>query len=110
MLKLFISLLLFSSLSLPLFARECQVYGISDSPQSLDCFFGKEKLPLRCQDGTYMLGTSQVTTAFHYDVERGPIPLVFKTREKELIIYMWQKGDLKAQLFSKGQSRRGFCL
>lgn len=110
MLKLLMPLLFVSTLSLSAFARECRVYGISDSPQSLDCFFGKEKLLLRCHDGTYTLGTSQVTSAFHHDVERGPIPLVFKTKEEELIIYMWKKGDLKAQLFSKGQSERGFCL
>ena len=101
---------IFFSLSFSLFARECAVYGISDSPQSLECAFGSKKLSLRCSDGVYYVGSSRVVTSYHFDVVRGPIPLVFKTASSKLIVHMWPKGDLKAEFFSKGQHHRGSCL
>lgn len=46
----------------------CEVYGISDSPQSLKCTFSRDNLHLACKEGIYYLGPEMVEAAFHYEV------------------------------------------
>lgn len=71
-------------------AKDCVVYGITDSPQKLDCSFSKlSDLKLRCYDGLYYLNGAKVHTAFHMEVERGPVPLVFQTRKGSLTVEIY---------------------
>lgn len=68
-----------------LFAADCKVDGISDSPQHQTCYLQKglrmEPIRLSCVDGQYKLRWEKklltVETAYHEEVERGPSPLVF---------------------------------
>ncbi len=107
MMKSVILLLLFSShvWAAPL----CEVYGISDSPQSLNCSFIRQPLSLTCDKGIYFINGEKVDIAFHMEVEDGPVPLVFRTSKSELTVVM-QTGSLhKATLLRGRKSVRGQC-
>lgn len=91
-------------------ATLCEVYGISDSPQSLKCTFARQDHNLSCKDGTYILGDETVEAAFHYEVEEGPVPLVFKTKTRELTVTLDSGRHHKATLFRNGKKLRGNCL
>ena len=107
--KILISLFLLSFVGLS-HARDCEVYGISDSPQNLHCSFDKLDLILRCdrETGTYYLNSGAVNVAYHLEVEHGPVPLVFKTEEMELVVTMKKKGA-DAELETHGRIHRGTC-
>lgn len=90
-------------------AAPCEVYGISDSPQKLDCTFDKISVGLRCQNGTYFLDSSKVKTAFHYEVEEGPTPLVFKASDVQLTVTMYSKKNIHAELDREGKNFIGKC-
>lgn len=102
-------LLLFCLLPSLVFARDCEVYGISDSPQSLSCTFKRTQVKLRCQDGTYYLNQSKVDMAFHMEVEDGPVPLVFKAPSMQLTVLMHSKTHIEAELEQKGRIIMGSC-
>lgn len=87
----------------------CEVYGISDSPQSLKCSIAGQKLDLTCREGVYFLNNTPVEAAFHYEVEEGPVPLVFKTASEELTVTMGKGKNHKATLFSGRKKTRGTC-
>lgn len=91
------------------FAQLCEVYGISDSPQQLDCSFENQKISLRCDEGTYRLNGSPVKVAFHMEVEEGPVPLVFKTEESTLTVLINSKNDIAAEFAQKSESFLGKC-
>lgn len=74
-------------LSIPAFAK-CKVYGISDSPQQLNCELGDLKLKLSCNFNTYYINKDKVNLAFHMDVEEGATPLVFKTKTGKTLIIL----------------------
>ena len=102
-------LILFSLMSVEAFAKACEVYGISDSPQSLNCAFKRQDVRLRCRNGNYFLNDSKVSTAFHMEVEEGPTPLVFKANEMQLTVLMQSKIDIEAELEIKGMTLSGSC-
>ena len=91
-------------------AKDCQVYGISDSPQKLDCRFNQTKIALRCIKGTYFLNNSRVKTAFHMEVEEGPVPLVFKAPDIQLTVVIESKIDIQAELEVRNRMLSGTCL
>ena len=99
------------------FASDCEVGGISDSPQSMTCEIqqGKkvEKLNLICTDGQYeiaWLGKSfTVSESYHEDVEEGSSPLVF-VAEKLTLRTVSFTGYSKAQLVSEGKGLIGKCF
>ncbi|WPU67001.1 hypothetical protein [Peredibacter starrii] len=91
------------------FARDCEVYGISDSPQALTCSFKRTEVKLRCKDGTYYLNQSKVDMAFHMEVEDGPVPLVFKSSNMQLTVLMHSKTNIEAELEQKGKVILGSC-
>lgn len=94
-------LLGFSTIS---YARKCEVYGISDSPQKMSCYFDNLKINLSCKNGTYYLNSSLVKAAYHYDVEFGSVPLVFEASEMKMIVVMEPKLETVAELERKGRS------
>lgn len=104
-----LSLILFCFVTSEAYARACEVYGISDSPQSLDCAFKRLDIKLRCRNGTYYLNESKVDTAFHMEVEEGPVPLVFKANEMQLTLMIQTKVDIEAELEKKGKTLIGSC-
>lgn len=85
------------------FGRECEVYGISDSPQKLDCSFDQVQIDLRCRNGKYYLNTVPVKAAYHYEVEYGSVPLVFEANETKLIVVIESKIDIMADLERSGR-------
>ncbi len=91
-------------------AKDCQVYGISDSPQKLDCRFNQTRIALRCIRGTYFLNNSRVKTAFHMEVEEGPVPLVFKASDMQLMVMIESKIDIQAELEAGNRMLSGTCL
>ncbi|HXH30692.1 MAG TPA: hypothetical protein VNJ01_07750 [Bacteriovoracaceae bacterium] len=100
--------LLFSHQS---FARACQVYGISDGPQLLQCTFKNGSIKLSCVNGNYFLNKSKVKVAYHLDVEYGSSPLVFKSRDLNLTVVQESKVDIKAKLKKKnGKVYSGTCI
>lgn len=84
-------------------AQNCEVFGISDSPQKLDCSFDSTQVDLRCKSGKYFLNSTPVKMAYHYDVEYGPVPLVFETSDMKLIVVMEPKADIIADFERKGR-------
>lgn len=104
-----LSLVLFFFLTSEAYAQACEVYGISDSPQTLDCAFKRFGVKLRCKSGTYYLNESKVETAFHMEVEEGPVPLVFKANDMQLTILIQSKIDIEAELEQKGKTFMGSC-
>ena len=87
----------------------CEVYGISDSPQSLSCTFARKKVDLSCKEGVYHIGEEAVEAAFHYEVEEGPVPLVFKTKTRELVVSLESGRKHGATLTRNGKKSRGNC-
>ena len=93
----FTSLMLFSFHAS---ALSCEVYGISDSPQALDCEFSGKKTTLRClgETGAYTLNGEAVEVAYHEEVEEGPSPLIFKSEKKTLRVLMYSDKKITASL------------
>ncbi len=87
----------------------CEVYGISDSPQELKCTFARDHVDLTCKAGVYYVGEEMVEAAFHYEVEEGPVPLVFKTKTRELTVTMGSGRHHKASLSRNNNKVRGNC-
>ncbi len=90
-------------------AKPCVVFGISDSPQKLSCFFKTMQIKLSCQKGSYYLNQDRVSSAYHLEVESGPVPLVFKATGLELIVYLQSKTDILAELEKDGHVLKGSC-
>lgn len=106
-----IALIILLSLNTEAFARKCEVYGISDSPQKLNCTFPGRKISLSCKDGEYFLNSESVKIAYHYEVEYGPVPLVFESQSMKLIVEIQSKADIVGELERRGQrSLTGTCL
>ncbi len=97
------------SLNAHAFAAECKVYGISDSPQKLTCSFKNSKIALRCENGNYFLNSTKVAQAFHYEVEEGPVPLVFKAPDMQLTVVIQSKVQIEAELEKNGKLATGTC-
>lgn len=106
MMKLFAALFLLSSVHA---TPPCEVYGISDSPQSLSCLFGKKTVDLSCRNGVYFLNETPVEAAFHYEVEDGPVPLVFKTGAEQLVVTLGKGRSHKATLEAQEKKLSGSC-
>lgn len=105
-----LSTLILVCLMTPALARDCKVYGISDSPQKLTCQFGAETIRLSCQKGTYFLNQSKVNLAFHMEVEDGAVPLIFRASDLELTVIMQSKIDIQAELVRGRLIRNGQCF
>lgn len=90
-------------------ARNCEVYGISDSPQSLTCSFKHLDVALRCKNGDYFLNNSKVSVAYHLEVEEGPTPLVFRANDLKLTATMNSKTNIEAEVVSNGRTFIGSC-
>jgi hypothetical protein len=90
-------------------AKPCEVFGISDSPQKLTCVFRTGAMKLTCQQGTYYLDRARVTSAYHLEVEDGPVPLVFKGASFELVVYVQSKTVILAELERGGLVLKGQC-
>lgn len=88
-------------------ARPCKVYGISDSPQKLACSFPSREVLLTCHDGKYFLNQTQVSAAFHMEVESGTVPLVFKTTNTTMTVLM--DDPIEAELEMDKAEVRGSC-
>lgn len=84
-------------------AQKCEVFGISDSPQKLDCSLEGIQIDLRCNHGKYFLNSIPVKAAYHYEVEYGSVPLVFEASEMKLIVVIEPKADIMADLERKGR-------
>lgn len=97
-------LILASILIFPVLAlAECQVYGISDSPQSLNCSFQNKKIELRCLKDEYFINQKLVKAAYHYEVESGPTPLVFDTENENLVVTIHSRRSIEAELSVGGR-------
>lgn len=92
------------------YAADCKVYGISDGPQKLDCHFKNLDLSLYCNKGSYFINSLPVISAYHQEVERGSVPLVFKTKAFELTVIIESQAQIHAQLLRGNESLKGFCL
>ena len=64
----------------------CEVGGITDSPQQLNCMLGSKNLNLSCRENIYFLGEEKVLFSWHEEVEEGSSPLLFKTATIQLKI------------------------
>lgn len=104
---MFLTLIFLAS---PSWARPCQVYGISDSPQKLDCRFKDSSIALRCVNGKYFLNREVVSNAFHMEVEEGSVPLVFKSVGMQLTVVIEPKVDIQAELQRGSRTLFGTCL
>jgi hypothetical protein len=91
-------------------SRACKVYGISDSPQKLTCSFKNQEIALRCKDGQYYLNSTKVLSAFHFEVEEGPVPLVFKAHDIQLTVTIDSKVDIQGELEKGGKTHSGSCF
>lgn len=105
-----LAVVIFLTLSNVALAGPCKVYGISDSPQKLDCTFPTFTIELRCKSGNYYLNSSKVSTAYHEEVEEGPVPLVFKSPEMDLTVLVQEKANIEAIVEKKGKTFMGSCL
>lgn len=103
---LLISSFLFLS---PAFAKDCEVGGISDSPQKLHCVFPETTIELTCRRGTYYLNSSKVSVAYHLEVEEGSNPLVFKTTDMNLTVVMELPNQYSAELVKGKTQELGSC-
>lgn len=105
--KIALLVLLFSAsaLSAPL----CEIYGISDSPQSVKCTIDRSPLEISCRNGVYYLNEEKVDNAYHMEVEEGPTPLVFQTQSHELVINL-KNGKSHPAVLTEGRRKlRGTC-
>jgi hypothetical protein len=89
---------------------ECRVYGISDSPQKLQCSFKNLYLSLTCVKGFYFINSIPVLSAYHLEVEEGSSPLVFQTKDMVLTVTMEAKTSSKGELSNHGVTLNGICL
>lgn len=48
--------------------------------------------------------------AYHLEVEEGPTPLVFKTKDSELTVVIQSKADILAELVRNRTHMNGTCL
>lgn len=91
------------------YGQACKVYGISDSPQKLDCSFRKLQVKLSCQKGEYYLNDVKVDEAFHMEVESGPVPLVFMAPKTQLSVLIHSRSNISAELEEGNRLLRGKC-
>lgn len=106
-------------LALPtmVFASPCEVGGISDSPQRMECYIShmkiRQKLLLRCTNGRYQLHwydrDYEIKNAYHLDVETGSSPLVFESAEMTLTTVS-KRVYSSALLETGGKSFSGLCF
>jgi hypothetical protein len=89
--------------------KDCKVYGISDSPQTLTCTFPDLSLKLTCHEGIYALNEETVTMAFHMEVEDGPTPLVFKSSSMQLTATKLPSQKFLGELDVNSQTLQGSC-
>lgn len=111
--------MLILALLLPLsaFAVNCEVDGISDSPQKLNCYIHEgsliEKMNLSCVDGRYRINWKEkkydVDVAYHEEVETGSNPLVFVSGELSLTTVNHQVYS-RATLSVNGRPIEGLCF
>jgi hypothetical protein len=87
----------------------CEVYGISDSPQSYSCRFSGENINLTCKEGIYHLQDEVVESAYHLEVEDGPVPLVFRSAQSELTVVTGKNRKHQATLVHRGKTLSGSC-
>ncbi len=90
-------------------AGVCRVSGISDSPQAISCRFKETSIELRCDGGKYFINEFPVKAAFHFDVEEGPVPLVFDTESFRLVVEIDTDHRVKAILSSEQETKKGKC-
>lgn len=98
-------------------ASECSVYGISDSPQKLNCYihYKAELEPLKvlCKNGDYKIYWKsviyRVQQAYHEEVETGPTPLIFQTNGLSLSAVSFQMYG-QAKLSVGLASYEGICF
>ena len=110
------SILLFLT-SFKCFAMDCQVDGISDSPQKLNCYVQNKlhvkKVQLTCKNLEYELRWNHhvfpVLLAYHEEVESGSAPLVFLTNRFKLIIIS-HRFYSRAYIESDEQNYFGLCF
>jgi hypothetical protein len=95
--------------SLSAYAGSCKVYGISDGPQKLSCSFKVMDIKLSCRSGQYYLNNSLVSDAFHFEVEEGPTPLVFKAPDMQLVVVINSKRDIQGEVETSGNTFFGKC-
>lgn len=109
--KVLALLFLFTAFPVQVFAQDCEVYGISDSPQTLTCKFGQKTLKVTCdtENGTYLIDQTPVQVAYHEEVERGPVPLIFKTEESTLKVMMYSSSKISANFVEKSGTLQGSC-
>ncbi|MFL5785310.1 MAG: hypothetical protein ACJ76H_11905 [Bacteriovoracaceae bacterium] len=94
-----------SAMSAPL----CEVYGISDSPQSVKCSIDRSPYEISCKNGVYYLNDEKVENAYHMEVEEGPTPLVFQTHSEVLTINL-KDGKIHPATLTQGRTNlRGTC-
>lgn len=91
------------------FSKPCEVYGISDSPQKLNCQFQKEKVILDCIEGIYTINDAKVIDAFHMEVESGPNPMVFQNADTTLTIIKLSDKNIRGTLEVHSQKLKGTC-
>lgn len=108
MFKLVLFIMFFTTMP-KVYAEACKVYGISDSPQKLDCTFRTLKMNLTCQSGQYFLNDIKVDEAFHFEVESGPTPLGFKTADELLVVTIESRTRISAELEGGGRFLKGTC-
>lgn len=97
------------SFSFSSWARPCVVYGITDSPQKLDCQLEKVTVNLRCVNGNYQLNGSHVANAFHMEVEEGAVPLVFEASKSKLTVLIHSPSNIEAEWEEGSVNLTGRC-
>jgi hypothetical protein len=105
--KVILLISLFSASAFP--APLCEVYGISDSPQSVKCALDRSAFEISCKNGVYYLNDEKVENAYHMEVEEGPTPLVFQTSSEELTINLTDRKIHPATLTQGRRKLRGTC-
>lgn len=110
-------LLLLICLPMSAFAINCEVGGISDSPQKMNCYIsdGKliESLSLICSEGQYLLSykgkSHPVDVAYHEEVESGSNPLVFNAADMSLRTIAYRLYS-RADLTINDKTLNGLCF
>jgi hypothetical protein len=110
---------LWALLIMPLgvFASDCRVDGITDSPQKINCYLHVgmliKTLDVECREGNYQIvwehKVYDVNQAYHEEVERGSNPLVFQADRLSLTTKSYQiysRADLKID----GDHYDGLCF
>ncbi len=112
--SLFFYFLMIPALAL---SAECEVAGISDSPQRMNCliYSGHQILKLRlyCDDGQYKIIWRKkehlVEQAYHEEVERGSNPLVFLAQGLSLTTISFRFYS-QAEVLVKQKRFKGLCF